>query len=92
MNLKLTVTKHSQGLSNDTANLSSIIGRVVNALKSPMAANFAYEEDGIYFRVYSVRYRIKVYARMGYKTVIEFGNTHYEAADKAKKRLMTKQL
>jgi hypothetical protein len=57
-----------------------------------MSFNFAYEEDGIYFRVYNVRHRIKVYARMGNKTVIEFGNTHYEAADNAKKRLSTKQL
>jgi hypothetical protein len=56
-------------------------------MKSPLAAVFAYEEDGIYFRVYHVRHRIKVYARMGKKTVIEYGNTPFEAANNAKRRL-----
>lgn len=61
-------------------------------MKSPMAAVIAYEEDGICFRVYNVRHRVKVYARMGKKTVIEHGGTPYEAAEKAKSRLMTKQV
>lgn len=61
-------------------------------MKSPMAAVFVYEENGIYFRVYNVKHRIKVYARMGKKTVIEHGSTPNEAAEKAKSRLMTQQL
>ncbi|WP_177177418.1 hypothetical protein [Bacillus sp. MUM 116] len=46
-------------------------------MKSPMAAIIAYEEDGIYFRVYNVRHRAKVYARMGKKTVIENMAVHH---------------
>ncbi|CRK84646.1 hypothetical protein [Neobacillus massiliamazoniensis] len=61
-------------------------------MKSPMTAVIVYEEDGIYFRVYNMRDRIKVYARMGKKTVIEHGSTPYEAAEKAKRRLMIQQL
>lgn len=61
-------------------------------MKSPLSAVFAYEEDGIYFRVYNVRHRIKVYARMGKQTVIEHGSTPNEAAEKAKRRLVAKQL
>jgi hypothetical protein len=44
------------------------------------------------FRVYNVRHRVKVYARMGKKTVIEHGGIPYEAAEKAKSRLMSKQV
>lgn len=46
----------------------------------PMGANFAYEEDGIYFRVYHKNIKIKIYARLGNRTVIEFGDTPYIAA------------
>lgn len=73
-------------------NLYYIMGKVVSELKSPMAANFAYEENGIYFRVYNVRHRIKIYARMGKKAVIEYGNTPDEAAENAKRRLIALQL
>ncbi|MED1470102.1 hypothetical protein [Bacillus salipaludis] len=58
-------------------------------MKSPMAAVSAYEEDGIYFRIYQVRHRIKVYARRGKKAVIEHASTPDQAAVKAKRRLMS---
>jgi hypothetical protein len=61
-------------------------------MKSPMAAVIVYEEDGIYFRVYNVRHRIKIYARLGKKAVIEHGRTPDEAAEKAKRRLITQQI
>ena len=61
----------------------------MNEMKSAMSANLAYEENGIYFRVNNVRHRTKVYARFGKRAVVEYGNTPDEAAEKAKKRLMT---
>lgn len=53
----------------------------------PFGANFKYEEDGILFRVNHKNNRIKIYARKGNRTIIEFGDTPHEAAEKAKKRL-----
>ncbi|MDQ1147036.1 hypothetical protein QE429_003863 [Bacillus sp. SORGH_AS 510] len=60
-------------------------------MKVPLGADFSYEEDGIQFRVYHKNKRIKLYARQGNKTVIQFGETAYQAAEKAKERLLNKQ-
>jgi hypothetical protein len=60
----------------------------VKAMKIPMGADFSFEEDGVYFRVYHLRHRVKVYAKLGKKTVIEYGSSPYEAAEKAKKRIV----
>lgn len=56
-------------------------------MKVPFGSDFRSEEDGILFRIYHKSNRIKLYAKMGNRTVIEFGNTPFEAAEKAKKRL-----
>jgi hypothetical protein len=56
-------------------------------MKIPMGADFSFEEDGIYFRVYHLRHSVKIYAKLGNRTVIEYGSSPHEAAEKAKKRM-----
>jgi hypothetical protein len=56
-------------------------------MKTPMGADFSFIEDGIYFRVYHQRNRVKIYAKQGKRTVIEYGSSPHEAAEKAKKRM-----
>jgi calcineurin-like phosphoesterase len=57
-------------------------------MNTPLGVNFTYEEDGIRFRVYYIKNRVKVTALLGNKMVIEYANTPFEAAEKAKKGLI----
>jgi GTP cyclohydrolase III len=46
------------------------------------------DEYGIFLRVYHIGHRIKLYAKLENNTVIEYGSTPHEAAEKAKKSLI----
>jgi hypothetical protein len=52
-------------------------------MRVPMGSNFLYEEDGIIFRVFYKSRTVKVSARHGNRTVIEYGYTPHEGAEKA---------